>query len=333
MASTNPSTLTAQILIDYARSMGIPNSVLGVSGYSSEPAVSFLDDVVKKIMNKANPWKWNQISATPFYTQPYQQDYPTSIGQSVMGWLHNCTMIDVNNASQLPPVQPPVNCVQNLQPTSNCGYPSKICWIINSLAITGTWPGPSTLYVNPLISLGGGPASNPFTAITDTNGNIQVVTQYGTTGGGQPTWPAAGSAPGTITPDGGVQWTLVDPNGIAFRLDRLATFNSNVWQILPTYQQKPPNIVSLKQTVAPIPDDLSYLVKQGFLTYCYKIAEPERFQTEFAQWLQDVQEALGASDREYQEFGFAPQQSLVSGGPTVGGYGYPGWMGWSSDGY
>jgi len=327
------STWTPQRLVDYARTFPWTAPAIGVVGYSSEPAVSFTDDVVKKIMNKANPWKWNQIQAGPFYTQPYQQDYPTSISQNSMGWLQYCTMIDINNASQLPPVQPPVNGVQNLLPTSNCGYPSKICWIINSAAQTGVWPGPNVTYVNPLVSLGGGPGANPFTAITDTNGNIQVLTQYGTTGSSQPTWPAAGSSPGTITPDGSAAWTLQDPNGIAWRVDRLATYNSNVWQLLPIYQQKPPNILSLKQNIAPIPDDLNYLVKQGFLAYCYKQVDNDKFKEEYAQWLEDIQEALGASDREYQEFGISPQQSLVSGGPTIGGYGYPGWMGWSSDGY
>src|SRR4029077_14046075 len=132
------------------------------------------------------------------------------------------------------------------------------------------WPGPNTAFVNPLVSAGGGPSNNPVTAITDPNGNIEVVTTYGVTGGSIPAFPASNGTPGTVTNDGTVKWTLIDPNGITLRLDRLATFNSTVWQLNPTYQLKPPNIVNLKQTVSPIPDDLSYLVKQGFLAYCYK---------------------------------------------------------------
>lgn len=337
-ASSGVSTLTPQILVDYARLFPWTTAAIGVAGYSSEPAVSFTDDIVKKIMAKANPWKWNMIPAPPIYTQPYQQDYPTQISQNAMGWLHNCTMIDINNSSSQPPFQPPINCVQNLLPTSGQGYPSKICWLINKMAITGQWPGANVSYVNPLVSAGGGPSNNPLTAITDINGNIQVVSTYGVTGNTMPTWPAADASPGTVTQDGpvdtGVQWTLIDPNGVTFRLDRLATFNSQVWQILPIYQHKPPNIVALKQTVAPIPDDLSYLVKQGFLAYCYKQVDSNKFKDEFAQWMQDIQEAMGASDREYQEFGFAPSQGITGtgGGVGTGGYDYPGWSGWSSDG-
>ena len=81
----------------------------------------------------------------------------------------------------------------------------------------------------------------------------------------QPIWPAAKAPAGTITNDGTVVWTVVDPNGIAFRLDRLATYGSEVWQMKPAYQRKPPNITNLSQTFYPIPDDLSYLIKQGFI--------------------------------------------------------------------
>jgi len=326
------STLSVQNLVDYARNFAWTVPALGVSGYSDEPAVSFADDIMKKIMAKANPWKWNLITAPVFYTQPYQQDYPTNISQKTLGWLATCTMIDINNSTSLPPVQPPITCVQNLLPTSSCGYPTQMCWIANTTAITGSWPGPLTPYVNPLVSLGGGPSNNPLTAIEDTNGNIQVVTQYGVTGASQPTWPAPGAAPGTVTTDGSVKWTLMDPNGIAFRVNMLATFNSNVWEVHPVYQQKPPNVTSLGQTFAPIPDELNFLIKQGFLAYCYKQVDNDKFQQEFAQWLQDIQEAMGASDRELQEFGFYPSQSIQGGGPMTGGYGYVGWQGWSSDG-
>lgn len=330
MSSTNSSTLTGQNVLDYARAFPWTTSVLGTVGYSQEPAVSFLDDVVKKILAKANPWKWNMVPAPVFYTQPYQQDYPTSISQNDLGWLMNCTMVDINNASQQPPVQPPIRAVQNLLPTSSCGNPNQICWIPNQLAITGNWPGPGIPYKNPLYINGGGPGNNPFTAISDSNGNIQVLTQYGVTGTVQPTWPAANAPAGTITNDGTVVWTVVDPNGIAFRLDRLATYGSEVWQMKPTYQRKPPNITSLSQTFYPIPDDLSYLIKQGFMAYCYQQIDSAKFQEQFAQWILDIQTAMMGSDREPQEFGFYPAQPLQGGG-TTGQYGYPGWLGWSSD--
>ena len=87
------------------------------------------------------------------------------------------------------------------------------------------------------------------------------------------------------------------------------------------------------ETLPPIPNDLSYLVKQGFLAYCYKQVDNAKFQVEFAQWLEDIQSAMEASDREYQEFGFAPTSSISGpGGGAAEGYNYAGWPGWTNDG-
>jgi len=339
MASTVASTLTGEILLAYGRLYPWTTPVLSVPGSSDEPTLTFLDDIVKKIMSKSNPWPWNEALAPTFFTQPYQQDYPTSISQNVMGWLQNCTMIDINNVTTSSKNQPPLQCVARLLPQWIPGYPTKICWIINSSAQLGVWPGPGVVYQNPLAASQGGPTlggpgNNPLAAIKDTNGNIQVVTAYGTTGqaatgASAPAWPSAGAAAGTNTTDGtqGLVWTVQDPNGIAFRLDQVASFGSQVFQIAPVYQLKPPNITSLGQTIAPIPDDLSYLVKRGFLAYCYEQVDHAKFTIAYAEWQAAIKDALGASDREDQEFGFYPADAMQSG--CEGGYDYTGWPGWS----
>lgn len=91
-----------------------------------------------------------------------------------------------------------------------------------------------------------------------------MVTIYGVTGQTAPL-AAAGAAAGTTVTDGSVVWTVQDPNGVALRVGAMATFQSLVWEMRVLYQQKPPNITSLTQTIAPIPDALNYFVKQGFL--------------------------------------------------------------------
>lgn len=333
MANTSSSTFTVQNLIDYARVYDFCIPTVGVAGYDDEPALSFANDIMQKIIAKNNPWKWNSYPTPVFYSQPYQQDYPTSISANTIGWLESATFTDINNPAGTPQyfIKPPLQCVARLLPTYVVGIPSEICWIMNQNAQTGTWPGPGMLYLNPLISQGGGPGNNPLTAITDTNGNIQVVTTYGTTGSTEPTWPAAEAQAGTTTQDGSVVWTVQDPNGIAFRVNMLATYGSNVWQFNVTYQQKAPLITSLTDTFAPIPDDLQYLIKQGFLAFCYKKSDKATFQTEYAQWLADIQQALEQTDREAQTFGIYPADSLqnTGGGSGVGTYGYPGFWGWS----
>ena len=329
---TGPSTLTIQNLIDYVRCFDWCVPTVGLAGYDDEPSLSFANDIIQKIIAKNNPWKWNSYVAPVFYTQPYQQDYPTNIPSSTMGWLESATFTDINNPAGTSQyfVQPPIQCVARLLPTYVIGIPDEVSWLLNRNAQTGVWPGPNQLYQPPLISEGGGPGSNPLTAITDTNGNIQLVTTYGETGNVEPTWPYAQTSPGITTQDGTVVWTVMDPLGVAFRVNRLATYGSNVWQFNITYQQKPPLLTQLTQTFAPVPDELQFLIKQGFLAYCYKKADHKTFQTEYAQWLEDIQEALEESDRETQTFGFYPSQALQSpgGGAGTAAWNYPGWVGW-----
>jgi hypothetical protein len=336
MASTLPSSVTTQSLIDYARVYDWCVPTVGLAGYSREPALSFSNLIIQKIMAVNNPWKWNSYTVPPIYTQPYQQDYPTSISANTMSWLESATYTDINNPAGTSTFffQPPLQCVARLLPTSVLGVPTEASWLMNRNAQTGTWPGNNVTFQNPLVTQGGGPGSNPLTAITDPNGNIQVVTAYGTTvASGTPTWPSAGAAAGTITSDGTVQWTVQDPNGIAFRLNALATYNSNVWQLNFTYQQKAPLLTSLSQTFAPVPDDLKYLIEQGFLAYCYKKSDRATFKVEYAQWLEDIQIALGQSDREPQSFGIYPADPIQGGGSSgAGSHGYPGWLGWSGGG-
>lgn len=338
MANTVASTLNAQLLVDYARTFPWTTPVMGRAGYTTQPAVSFLDEVVKKILAKTNPWKWNARGFPAINVSPYQQDYPTSISQNVLGWLQAAVIVDINNTSN-PIPKLPINAVDRLLPTMIAGRLQKVCWITNSIAITGVWgrgepsdPGPNDSYTNPIVIQGGGPGNNPLTAITDANGNILVVTTYGVTGTIAPV-AASGAAAGTTVTDGTVVWTVQDPNGVALRIDALATNQSVVWQVRVLYQQKPPNIKTLTQNISPIPDDLDYLVKQGFLAYCTKQTDRSKFPAEYGQWLEDIQGAMGSSDREYQEFGFFPSNPIQGGGGDAGGntgtWGYPGWPGWS----
>lgn len=343
MANKIISSFNTMNLIDYGRTFPGTSKALGVAGYAVQPALSFADQVCKKIISKANPWKWNIVQAPVFYTQPFQQDFPTSITQEDFGWQMNCVALDINNpqSSTNLPIILPIEAVQYILPTFLAGFPRKISWVPNAIAQTGTWgggaagkagsPGPNAVYTNPLISQGGGPSNNPVTAITDPNGNILTVTTYGICGPNPPAFPAAGAAAGTTVPDGTVVWTVQDPNGIAWRLDLLAVYGSNVFEMHPIYQAAAPNLKTLSQTFAPIPDFMYYLVQQGFLAYCHKVSNPALFQEEYTQWEEDIQTAMMASDRERQEFGFYPESSIQGWGPNsgVGTFGYVGWPGWS----
>jgi hypothetical protein len=120
---------------------------------------------------------------------------------------------------------------------------------------------------------------------------------------------------GATFTDGSVTWTVVDPNGVTFRLDAMATNSSTVYQIRVDYQQKMPSITGLAQTFAPIPDEFSWLIRKGFLTYLTKHAGKADFTQQFLEFQAAIKRAAGSSDREEQEFGFAPAEAIQSDGP------------------
>jgi hypothetical protein len=136
---------------------------MGIAGYTDQPALSYANDIINKILARSNPWKWNAAKVTPFLTQPYQQDYPTNICARDFGWLQTCVALDVNSTST-PRAILPMTCVQAMLPTFLTNRPSKLTWLYNSVCQTGSWPGPDTTYIDPLVANGGGPSSNRLTA-------------------------------------------------------------------------------------------------------------------------------------------------------------------------
>lgn len=323
-----PSTIQVQDLIRYARTHPWTTPVLGQAGYTDEPALSFANEILEKVLSRPLNWQWNRATMPPIWTNPFQQDYPVGLLQTQLGWMESSVLTDINNTST-PKPRAPVRVVRDLLPSSFVGVPRAVAWIPISVAQTGVWPGASTVYVPPLASDGGGPSQNPLTLIKDTNGNYQKVTTYGTTGTVQPTWPAAASVAGTTTTDGTVVWTVQDPYSVCLRTDCLMTSGAIVLQIDCAYQMAPNSITTLSGTFAPIPDSLRYVILQGFIALCARNAGRNDANTFLIGWEQSIVEALQGGKREPQEFGFSPASSLQGGSPTpVVPYGaYPLWWG------
>jgi hypothetical protein len=300
-------TITVQNISDYYRNVATLTAVLGnpVAGYGgNNPAINIANEVLSEILAEDLPWKWNRIKPAPFVVNQLQFDYCTSITN--LGWLENATRLDTSDTS-IPPVIRGVEQVRELLQTSWQGIPNQISWVYNSEAICGTW-SPDTTFTNPN-GLSACPVQ-PFIQIRDTNGNIQVVTTFGTTGATPPTWA---TAPGQTTTDGTVVWTCIDPNGIAFRLSPLPAQNGNAWLIQPFYQAKPRLITSISSTWAPIPDELSYVYKQGFYAKALKLAEDDRWQKEYLLFEAAIKKAIGAGTRETESFGMYPSTGMTGG--------------------
>jgi hypothetical protein len=279
-------------------------------------------------------WRWNRAYIPPFLTVGLQQDYVTQITD--VGWLESCLIVDINNStnSGLAP-KPSYNLetMRDLLPTWQQRTPYQISYIPNRLAILGQW------YPNTKYPCGYGQSMtqvSPIQQFMDDNGNILFIdstvlglnpnslgfsgtpitlppnSPYGVSGDTKPSAPVNAAA-GTTVQDGTVVWTVADPNGYAIRTNPLPPVNGLCWLVMPVYQMKAPNITSLQQTIAPIPDEYGFLFRDGLLALLYGHVGSKQFPIAYQKWEESIQVARRGADRENESF------SLIPSGGTFGG--------------
>lgn len=105
---------------------------------------------------------------------------------------------------------------------------------------------------------------------------------------------------------------LENDSGLTFRLWPVPN-QSKEWTIQPVYQMKPPLKEGLQETWSPIPDELAFVYRQGFLAMAYKHADDPRYEQEYAKFQQMIAQALGLEDAEGNAEGFQPDYGLFIG--------------------
>jgi len=328
------STLTVQNIIDPLRTYAEFRPLADIGGFETEPALSIANAVMQRMLSQAMNWKWNRAIVPTFLTVSLQQDYPTNVTD--MGWLEQGVRIDINNTSTPKPIFT-METVRDLAQTSYQTNTFNLSWVPNSLAILGKWTA-STAY-----GAGYGRATTPATPIQsfrDVNGNllfinsnslglsinspgysgtpISTIPPFGTSGLAQPSLPAASAAGATVV-DGTVTWTVADPDGYAIRVAPIPSFSGLCWLISALYQKKPPMLTSLGQTLDPVPDEFSYLFRQGLMAMLYQHSvEPaaaRKAGPAYQQWEEDLMIALRGADREREDASLYPSEGLMGGGP------------------
>ena len=304
------STITVQKIFDRVAAKGIPTPLNQAAGYGPDLAQAMAGDVMSDIIAERFNWKWNRATAAPFYTNSYQQDYP-QIGLTNIGWGEDADRVDINNTS----IPKPIKQITFRRQLSRAGMGwapvSEICWMYNNQLTLGTWPGAGVTYYALLAAL---VKQNPVMSMKDANGNILVVTGFGTTGSTAPL-AAANATEGTTVADGTVIWTVAGPMSQGFRVSPLPGAAGPVWQITPYYQMRAPAIASLGAVINPIPDDFAGYFQKGMEAYCLK-ASPnpgdfKRGQDAEAQWLKAMVDIRKAGDREADAYAMLPASSPV----------------------
>lgn len=304
MATT--MTTTIQSVADTVRTMPSVVPVLGIGGLSLQPALSIAQATICEILSQPLAWKWNRGFFAEFLVNAYQQDYATSVTNAA--WLEKATKTDATqplSATSGPQPIKAVSVVKDLSPTTAQGEPYQVCIVPNSEAQCSTWQASTLYFANqsgkPM------PSTQPIPQIRDGNGNVQVVTTYGTSGATEPTWS---TTIGGTTTDGSVVWTMLDPTAACLRLNSLPHPNGNVWQFRVTYQVQPPLYTALSNMIG-VPDTLAYVYRELFLAYCLRQGGDPRWVQQDQRAHQLLQQVRGGADREPDSYQLVPGRSLM----------------------
>jgi hypothetical protein len=322
------SSFRLQDIVDQVRRRGDITPILAAPG-SDILARSMADTVMDSII-KGGPegqpfnFKWNRVYLTPFFTNSFQQDYASA--NTNIGWLEHCRVVNANSTATVKETYP-LEVAKDLEIVfQNYGRLGKISWEYNDHLVYGKWgqtqlasisgllnPGPNVVYTDPTSA--GTFQGNPITQIQDPNGNLLVLTQYGTCGGTTPSFPSANAAAGTTVNDGSVIWTVVDPKAQGFRVYPLPGQSGVLWQVYPVAQKKPVIFANLQQTLEPIPDEFYNTFKAGFVAQCYLNSSDPRvrgkFKDEWAVWQKALLNEVRAGNRENDDVRFYPESSIM----------------------
>jgi hypothetical protein len=308
------STVQLATMFDAIAAQGVPDPRLAPSGYGDTLALTLANTVIADLIAERYNWKWNSALATPLLTNSWQQDYPRlAQAKGIIGWGERCDMVDINNTMMPKPLWQLTWRRQLSRVSTPAWLPSQICWMYNCDLTLGVWPGPGVTYY-PLLGLNAPAGQNPLMSMMDANGNILIVTGFGTTGTVAPA-EAANSAEGVKVADGSVTWTVVSPTSQGFRLDALPSATGPVYLVAPVYQIDPPRFTTLQQLLNPIPDSFSMYflrgLKSAMLMASTNPGDLKRGMDARGEWLNGLHEAMKQGDRETNAYSLLPLTQVV----------------------
>lgn len=337
------STYTIQNEVDRVQSFGEIEPVLNVGGFSLEPALTIANDVFNEICSVNFPHKWNSGTLPLFYVNSWQQDYalinPDGSSVYAFEWLEKGMAVNISS-TQFPKPWVRVECGRALPQRTGTyminggtemGDPGFIIASYpNSELYYGTWGQPNTLspswgnnpvagsvYTSPTATTQ--MPANPITQIIDANGNLLLLTTYGTEGSTAPL-AAINATPGTTVSGSGAStvWTVMDPVGMGIRILNVPSQTGVVWQFTITGQFVPPKFTSLDQPLAPLPDKYEPFFRSGFIAQCYKYSTEkkvsDKFEKMWALWKASLTNMRETQDRELEEWSFIPERTVMGQG-------------------
>lgn len=346
-----PSTLTLQVVSNFASTHADLLPLTGVGGYTSEPFLSIANDALSEIINDAQDWKWNSVelfdviqNVQPLITSLNKQDYLFAGACAFVLAVSGATAvtssgaaIDLSTNSAIT-VSGGVVTVNTLEP-----HRFAIGNIVNLLGLTFS-TGTASKYNSTYTDNGSvcswstgytitavGAKSFSFAAGTGQNnadvGGAPGVTDFGWLSGVTMMELNNNSCPPNWRQMKAVRnlpkWSRVsDPEQVAMVQDLgtgVLRFRFNqipggvIWAVNFVYQKAAPLLTLMSNTWAPIPDRLGDLIRQAALYRCYRYLNPNSPATvnELKKFEQVLNKSKGNDEAEESNVYLQPTEGIV----------------------
>jgi hypothetical protein len=327
---------TIQSTVDYARTQAKLSLLSGVGGVAMEPALTIANDVMQEICAPPYAHKWNRAEMPMFITAPFKQDY-LHAGAVIFSLTKGGVGIALKSANGISQsgTTVTVNTLENIPSNWAAG---DIVYIIgadvaayNSVSVDATgahsWTNPRTLLTasgtSLTFSMTAGNAISGSLGITDV-GWVESASLLHIMDASSPQKIEPISAVRELNPSSNTGFTgklkvcvLSDPGTgiLKLRLSNPAP-NGISYGVNLVYQKKAPNITGLtgaNGTWSPIPDNLGYMYRQGFLARTFRHIESPREPEEEQKFQAAIMKSLSTESAEQSENGLAPERSLMLG--------------------
>jgi hypothetical protein len=162
------STRTLNQTVQWAMTLTQMTPIIGVSGYTNEPALTICNHVIQEMIAKPYNWKFNSVDAPPFFTvASFGQGTtpcanPTALcpspcsgitciptfdylqAETDVAWVEAAWRVDTLSTA-IPQPLDNLEVVRILRPTSDTSNPKKLAWMYETATggVIRLWPMPS----------------------------------------------------------------------------------------------------------------------------------------------------------------------------------------------
>lgn len=317
------STITLQTVINLAAAFTELIPLVGVGGYTNEPALSIANDTIQELLGEKFPWKFNRKDMPLLFTTRGKQDYLFAGASAFV--LTDAKGVGIElSANNGISVAAGVVTVRTLE--AHRFVVGDVVYLNNVVMSPGTAANYNSVFTDNGSSSAwtGGytvtsvPTSTTFTFAavagqnnSDVGGAGTGITDFGWAEGATMVSPADGGSPQ------GVQYVSavrkLQPSGYVFNPSKVCVLSDlgtgvlkvrffplpgQSWAVTIGYQAKAPLFTGLSQTWSPFPDEFSYVYRQMFLAQAFRFANSARSEIEYQKAQANIAKALGQDDRE-----------------------------------